>query len=299
MQKSIIFCEFISNMKKNFLFTLIMLFFVLKDLNAQNTLPEISVNSFNGKVIVSWLNDYTKPVANIFIQRSFDSLKNFTTIGSVLIPQNKENGYPDNNPPYSKMYYRVSITFEGGDYVIGPSARPLQQKKEIPVIDITDTTQKIITKELFWQPLEVKEIPKRIIADSLKKSIVPDSVKKITIPNVIKKIVVQPKDSVIINIPKVSVEKIVTYPSNIVFTNKQNSITIHLSDPKNKKYQIKFYDEENNFLFELNKLTEEYLIIEKVNFVHSGWFNFELFENGISIEKNKFFIAKDVKAGGK
>ena len=61
---------------------------------AQNSLPEISIKGFQNKVIISWLNDYEKPVTDIFIQRSFDSLKNFTTIGSVLIPQNKENGFP-------------------------------------------------------------------------------------------------------------------------------------------------------------------------------------------------------------
>jgi hypothetical protein len=286
-------------MKNLYFIAIIILFFISYDLHAQNSLPEISVNSFNGKVIISWLNDYSKPVTNIFIQRSYDSLKNFTTIGSVLIPQNKENGYPDNNPPYNKMYYRVSVTFEGGDYVIGPSFRPVIQRKEIPEINITDITKKIITKELFWQPLEVKEIPKPVIADSLKKNSSTDSVKKITIPNIVKKIGVQPKDSINIVIPKVIIEKTVTYPSSVVYTNKQNSITIHIPDPNNKKYQIKFFDEENNFLFQLNKLNEEYLIIEKVNFVHSGWFNFELFEDGISIEKNKFYISKDVKSGSK
>ncbi len=286
-------------MKKNHLILLLLLFFVCNVLHAQKSLPEITVNSFNGKVIISWLNDYSKPVTNIFIQRSFDSLKNFTTVGSVLIPQNKENGYPDNNPPYNRMFYRVSVTFEGGEYVIGPSARPEKQKKEIPEINITDVTTKIITRELFWEPLEIKEIPKPIVQDSLKKINITDSVKKITIPNVIKKTGVVPKDSINIVIPNVKVEKVITYPSSVVFTNKQNSITIHLPDPKNKKYHLKFFDEENNFLFQLNKLTEEYLIIEKVNFVHSGWFNFELFEDGISIEKNKFFIAKDVKNGGK
>ena len=58
---------------------------------------------------------------------------------------------------------------------------------------------------------------------------------------------------------------------------------------------VKFYDENDQFLFELTKLKEEYLVVEKVNFVHAGWFHFEIFENGKSLEKNKFFIGKDAK----
>ena len=51
----------------------------------------------------------------------------------------------------------------------------------------------------------------------------------------------------------------------------------------------------DNFLFELTKVNEEYLILEKVNFVHSGWFHFEVFENGKLIERNKFLVSKDIK----
>ena len=39
----------------------------------------------------------------------------------------------------------------------------------------------------------------------------------------------------------------------------------------------------------------EYLIIEKVNFIRSGWYRFELYDNGKIVEKNKFFIPKDGK----
>ena len=54
----------------------------------QKTLPAISVTNINGKIIVSWKNAYTIPLSTLSIQRSYDSLKNYTTIGSVLNPQN-------------------------------------------------------------------------------------------------------------------------------------------------------------------------------------------------------------------
>ncbi len=35
--------------------------------------------------------------------------------------------------------------------------------------------------------------------------------------------------------------------------------------------------------------------MEKVNFVHAGIFNFEIYEDGVLIEKHKIYIAKDGK----
>ena len=93
---------------------------------AQEILPAITVKNFGGKIIVSWRNEYELPVATINIQRSYDSLKNYTTIGSVLNPQNKENGYADANPPYNKMYYRVFVAFEGGSYLLTTPTRPVK-----------------------------------------------------------------------------------------------------------------------------------------------------------------------------
>jgi len=282
--------------------------FSLSFTHGQQSLPAVTVSSFNEKIIVSWLNDYAKTVTNIFIQRSFDSLKNFTTIGSVLVPQNKENGYPDNNPPYLRMYYRVSVTFEGGEYEIGPSFRAPKHKKELNPISITDLNTKIITKELFWQPLDIREIEKIEKNDSIS---IPSLKKKETmnvlVPAVIKPTtklppnIVHEKDSIAFEKPKPAIEKpvLTSYPSNYLYINKQNSLTIHLPDAHLKNYQIKFYDESNAFLFELDKLTDDYLIIEKFNFTHAGWFNFELLENGNLIEKNKFYISKDQKQPNK
>ncbi len=234
---------------------------------AQNSLPEISIKGFQNKVIISWLNDYEKPVTDIFIQRSFDSLKNFTTIGSVLIPQNKENGFPDNNPPYNRMYYRVSISFEGGTYEIGPSFKADAPVKELASIDITDTTTKIG------------------FDFSLLKSVRKDLI--LTNP------ALDSANNQVITNPKVTTN--VNAPSNRIFINRQNSLTLHLPNAEIKNYTVKFFDENEVVLFELNHLTEDYLIMEKVNFGHSGWFSFEIYEDNKLIEKNKFFIAKDVK----
>jgi hypothetical protein len=204
---------------------------------AQDTLPNIKVKNLSGRIIISWKNAYGANIRNINIQRSFDSLKNFTTIGTVLNPQNRENGFADVKPPYNKMYYRVFVAFEGGSYVFTKSYRP------------------------------VKDTAKTLAANE--------------------------KDTVIIT----ELPKPTGYvPSKRVYTGKDNNVVISLPEAAQKKYLIKFFDELDNFVFEVTKVPEPFLVLEKVNFIHSGWFFFELYENGNLIEKHKFFVPKDGKA---
>jgi hypothetical protein len=72
-------------------------------------------------------------------------------------------------------------------------------------------------------------------------------------------------------------------------------VIIALPDAATRKMSIKFYEEDNSFLFELSKINEPYLIMDKVNFLHTGWFYFSLYENDILVEKSKFLIQKDAK----
>ncbi len=306
-------------MKKiNILFFLFQLLFHVYSY-AQNTLPAISVNNLNGKIIVSWLNDYEKPVSNILIQRSYDSLRNFKTIGTVLNPTNKENGYPDNNPPYSKMYYRVSVLFEGGSYEIGPSATPFREAPplppfikieepiivmppSIPIVEKKKDTVAIIKKDpiaiIKKDTIASLEREEKVIVnkpetieqiDSLKRTDIEDQQKITNHPFIINKSI----DSSMVLRLRNSVET--NYPSNRVFTGKQNSLIIHLPAALFKRYDIKFFNEESAPIFEIKNIKEDYLIIEKENFVHSGWFYFEIYEDGKLIEKNKFLIPKEIK----
>jgi hypothetical protein len=105
-----------------------------------------------------------------------------------------------------------------------------------------------------------------------------------------KKITLSDKKEALIPLPPP-----VFVPSKYVFVGKDNNVIIALPDASTKKMSIKFYDEGNSFLFELSKIIEPYLIMEKVNFLHTGWFHFNLYENNILIEKSKFLIQKEGK----
>lgn len=84
-------------------------------------------------------------------------------------------------------------------------------------------------------------------------------------------------------------------PSKHVYTGKDNNVIISLPDAGRKKYSIKFFEEDGTPLFELKKISESYLTLDKVNFIHSGLFNYELYDNRIIIERHKIYIPKDGK----
>lgn len=209
----------------------------------QKTIPSITVKNINNKILVSWIHNFNIPIVTLNIQRSFDSLRNYKTIGSVLSPQSKENGYADLTPPNLKMYYRVFVAFDNGTYLFSNIYRPIQ-----------DTTVKAALQEKYpW-----------LIG----------------------------KDTNVIAPPG---KPVFNYPSSNIFTAKDNTVILHLNNADVKKFSVKFFDDKEVFLFELKKIKDDYLIIEKVNFKHTGWFRFELYENGELLEDNKFHISKDGK----
>lgn len=204
---------------------------------AQDTLPRISVKDRNGKIIISWINAYGAKISNINIQRSSDSIKRFTTIGSVLNPTNKENGFVDSRLPVGRIFYRVFVAFDGGDYFFTRSSRPVQDTAMEGFMDIGGENKDIIRSGA----------PYGFVA------------------------------------------------SKFVFTGKDNNVIINLPNAASQKYSIKFFDENDNPVFEVRNIKEAYLILEKVNFLHAGMFKYLLYNNDILLERYKFYIPKDGK----
>ncbi len=253
---------------------------------AQETLPKITVKNLNGKIVLSWLNVYKKPIQNILIQRSYDSLRNFSTIGTVLNPLNTENGFPDVSPPYNKMYYRLNIIFEGGQYEIGPSARPAKEVVPLEDFDITYIPETSIPKALITAPPSIKNTTSDLTPSLPKKEV---NVKTEIKP--VKKDKSSSLDSLTVASPKKINETV--YPSNRIFVSRYNTVVIQIGETAIKKYTVKIFDEAEKLVLELKKIPEDYLILEKSNFLHSGWYRFEIYEEGIIYEKNKFYIGKD------
>ncbi len=78
-----------------------------------------------------------------------------------------------------------------------------------------------------------------------------------------------------------------------VFTNTNGYVTINLPLVKSHSYRLVFFDAEGAQLFDIKSLKESELVLDKTNFVHAGWFTYELYEDEKLKEKNKFQLQKD------
>ncbi len=82
-------------------------------------------------------------------------------------------------------------------------------------------------------------------------------------------------------------------PSFYVYTNRTGYLQLNLPGAAERKYNVKFFEEDGSALFTLKDLKESSLTLDKANFSHAGWFLFELYDGEKLLEKHKFYIAKD------
>ncbi len=270
------------------LFLCIVLVSFYSEINGQDTLPHFSVINRNGKIILSWVNNFPI-IKQISVQRSSDSLKNFKTILTLPDPSSVTNGFLDNNAPNDSSYYKLYILLDKGEYVFTKSQKP---HKFIPPVIVnvpkpnTQGNDKISASNTPTSP--GKTVPDSAViqenegsTESLTKSYQPESATSSTIK----------KRSDGLKSNQFNVSRPETYrPSSFVFTNPYGDITIVLPADRPDNFKIRFFDTSGKPIFEINQVKASYFTLDKSNFLHAGWFNFELFENGVLKEKNKVRI---------
>jgi hypothetical protein len=272
---------------------------------AQNILPDFSATTRGkGKVIIGWTNAYSV-VTQISIQRSYDSLRNYKTLLTVPDPHVLQNGFVDSKAPTDYQFYRLFIVLDSGKYLFTKPKRavwdtthvvenlpPPKKEENNRIVTEPPKTDTVLVKEPPKEPpppktyyvkrrdsiiMEFKETYLKLFRDSIL------SKTKDTL-------VFRTGDTLLI---RPFVPKEVYKPSLFVFTGKDGNVTISLPNVNEKKYHLKFFEEDQTPLFELKEIKESPLTLDKTNFVHGGWFRFELYENGQLKEKHKFFISKD------
>ena len=254
---------------KKFLSLTIVLLSVGFSAFAQDTLPKFSVNNRGNKhIVISWRNNY-EIIKQISIQRSPDSLKNFKTILTVADPTTKENGYADSKIPGDQLFYRLFIVLDKGGFVFTESKRPLPDSLILKILP--------------------KPEPEGSEAEIAVPALKPDNSKteKLDFPG--KKTIPVTTREISNNKPSLNV----FVPSMHVYTYKDGNVRINLPDTDEKKYSIKFFEEDNSFVFEIKEVKQTPVLLDKANFYHAGWFKFELYEDGKLIEKNKFKITRE------
>lgn len=253
---------------------------------AQDTLPRFSVkNAGKNRIVVSWTNPYAD-IRQLSIQRSYDSVKGYKTILTMADPTTPQNGYVDNKAPNERMFYRLYIMLEGGRYLFSAAKRPTADSLSGTKGAITPEQLKNISADSLQRLLKNNSA----LVDSLLNA---DSITRVS-PFAIRLSKFQTGDS--INAPNgvTLKERTPVYvPSLYVYTNKDGYVKVSLPEAGNKKYNIRFYEEDDTFLFELKDLKVKTFKIDKANFFHAGWFRFELLEDGKVLEKHKFFLESD------
>lgn len=248
---------------------------------AQDTLPNFTLKNLgNNRIQISWINPFETTV-QLSVQRSFDSLKNFRTIFSPTVPASRQNGFLDTKVPAgTKVYYRVYYVLAGGAYFFTPS------KKSASGVEITANN-----------PSAVQPDPEQLITIRLRDAVIgqlnAEEYKKFR-----DSMIYQTKDTLFALsateiLIKPYAEKQMWKASQYIFSTREGFINIRLPMAATRHYRVLFFEEDGTPLFEIARVREPLLIIDKANFVHSGWFLFDLYENGVLLERNKFYVARD------
>ncbi len=300
-------------------FLMVMQAICCKMVSAQDTLPRFTLSSrSNGKVLISWHNNFEQ-ITQISIQRSADSLKNFTTLLSVPDPTIPENGFVDAKAPRLNMYYRLFIVLDNGKYLFSKSQRsridsnmlapPKLAAKEAVDPDLPRADNQRITylpaadrKNLkIAAPGKISDAPKIIVSHTiyiLGRDSLLGSISSVNLVRFRDSVIKKTRDTLVfINadtiLVKTFIPREVYRVSSYVFTSKDGNVTISLPDAEKKKYMVKFLEQDLSPILEVKEIRKPILIVDKTNFIHAGWFRFELYEEGKLKEKNKLFIPKD------
>ncbi len=242
---------------------------------AQNPLPDFVVETLGMEHIrIAWANPFAEGCVQVSVQKSYDSLRNFRTFFSTPSPELPQNGIVDNSPAYgnTRVFYRIFYVLEGGAYYFTKSK-----------IATTGATTELSQQQLITIQLN-GEVIAQLDYDNYKKF--RDSVFAKTRDNLIT-----------INQSEVILKRYIGEtawaPSPYVFTSREGYVNVKLPDTKNKKYKLVIFDSDGKKIFNISKINEPDLILDKASFMHAGWFNFELYENEILKEKNKFYLQRE------
>lgn len=264
---------------------------------AQDTLPKFTVEDKGaGRIVVSWSNPYSNLI-QLAVQRSYDSLKKFSSVFSATSPELPLNGFSDKIVPGLKVYYRIFYVMQGGTYYFTQSMRPgtntavVYDSRRDKINDSLENELKTAVKPAPNEP--VKEEPIYVKTRDRVLSLMPfefkayrDSILTQTYDTLLQTasdtVVVQPYSP-----------PFVQRSSEYVFTDRDGFIVVKLPNAGSKKYEVVFYEEDDTVVLELGNIKETQLTIDKTNFYHGGWYKFELRENGHVKERNKIFLPTD------
>ncbi|HUQ67130.1 MAG TPA: hypothetical protein VM101_13295, partial [Flavitalea sp.] len=263
---------------------------------AQDTLPRFTLTGkTDNKTVISWTNPY-RSISQIGIQRSPDSTRNFKTILTVPDPLVKQNGFADTKAPVPDMFYRLFVVLDSGKYFFTNAKRPIRDTLGTMASEtfLIDDNQRVKLSDSLSnrEVRQIKEDPRPEKLYVVKRREFYIHIAEIDFKKFRDSILYTTKDTMVYMsvdtiVVKPFVQKEIYRASKYVFTEKYGNVMIVLPDATTKKYSVSFFEENKKPLFEIKEVQSASLTVDKSNFVHSGWFWFELFEEGKLKERYK------------
>ncbi len=246
----------------------------------KQALPQFSLQLIgNNKVRISWVNPYGEDLIQINVQRSYDSVHHYKTVFSTPSPELPENGFIEPYFPGVKVYYRIFYMLGNNVYFFSktkntaPSllddsiAMQLAASNDTVTIKTSDTIVARLPYNLF---LKFKDSVYAKTKDSL---------------------LLLSNDTVLL---KPYIYNGPWRASPYLFTDRSGVVNLKLPFAKEKVYSLHVFEADSRTqIFSIRHITEPELMIDKTNFVHAGWFTFELYEDNKLKERNKLFIQKE------
>ena len=253
--------------RKNIFICFISLLLSLASAKAEDSLPHFTVKERNGMVIIGWLNPHPE-LKQLIIQRSVDSLTGFRSIVSMPDPRSVSNGYVDKKPGMANSYYRIYYVNPGGRYGFTAAQRPVKESS-----------------------LNSNGVPKTVSQNELMDEINDATGMRGSRPD--KTLKLKREAGIGIDLSgkiEDSISADVFTPSGLIFTNREGNLIIALPDVNKKKFSLRVFKEDGTPMFHMRNIKEPQLLIDRSNFLHSGWFKYDLYEDERLREQNKFFI---------
>jgi len=256
------------------------LFIAAQEQTMMPPLPEFSVQKAGtGKVRVGWVNPYGADLIQINVQRSYDSLHGYRTLFSTPSPELPANGFIDNYVEGSRVFYRIFYMLSNNAYFFS------KIKKVAPGYIDSSLNSSLNAADSVSVSLQDSIIAKLPYSLFLKFR---DSV----YVNTKDSLLAMGQNIVVLRpyIPKAGEWR----ASQYMFTDRFGAINLRLPNAGDKKYALHVYEADGKTqLFFLKHITDADLVINKANFMHAGWFVFELYEDNKLKERNRFYIQKE------
>lgn len=254
----------------------------------QLPLPDFTLKKgANNQMIIEWVNQVGKNLTELTVQRSNDSVRYFRSIYSPPNPAIAKGTYTDAKAPAGINYYRIFYTFAGGAYYFTKAQKLAYGFESADLMSKIDTAQ-VVKVNGDIDPTEMPGSRFRNFRDS----IINETADSLFY---VEKNEVLYKKSGQGNVQSVSAAAYIPM-GDYVFTDvATGNLTIKLPPYQLSSYSMIIYDTDGRKpLFKIRHFSDDELILDKGSFINTGWYNYDLFQDGKLKQQGRFLVSKQI-----